>query len=156
MLYQWIYRSCFWLFCLHVYLKRNKPWKWIKIFFRKVNKHGIVDHFNFCLQSTVVTDLCRLGELDSDMADITQSLPAESVLGGEDEEGELPLGETDLSFGKLGGVVSVEHDCISASSHIASSLGINPHTLQVNDMTSITCRKSKQKQKNVFSCYVCR
>lgn len=112
-----------------------------------MNKCGIVDHFNFCLQSTVVTDLCQLGELDSDMADITQSLPAESLLGGEDEEGELPLGETDLSFRKLGGVVSVEHDCISASSHIASSLGINPHTLQVNDMTTITYRKSKQNQK---------
>ncbi|XP_011615072.2 nuclear pore complex protein Nup98-Nup96 isoform X2 [Takifugu rubripes] len=81
-------------------------------------------------QSTVVTDLCQLGELDSDMADITQSLPADSMLGGEDE-GELPLKEMDLSFGKLGGVVSAEHDCISASSHIASSLGINPHTLQI-------------------------
>uniref|UniRef100_H3CQG4 Nuclear pore complex protein Nup98-Nup96 n=1 Tax=Tetraodon nigroviridis TaxID=99883 RepID=H3CQG4_TETNG len=61
-------------------------------------------------QSTVVTDLFRLGELDSDMADITQSLPAESMLGG---------------------VVSSEHDCVTASSHIASSLGINPHTLQI-------------------------
>ncbi|CAF97362.1 unnamed protein product, partial [Tetraodon nigroviridis] len=81
-------------------------------------------------QSTVVTDLFRLGELDSDMADITQSLPAESMLGGEDDC-ELPLGDTDVSFGKLGGVVSSEHDCVTASSHIASSLGINPHTLQI-------------------------
>lgn len=89
----------------------------------------------------MVTDLLRLGELDSDMADITQSFPAESMLGGEDD-GELPLGETDVSFGKLGGVVSAEHDCVSASSHIASSLGINPHTLQVNYMPSATDRNS--------------
>lgn len=87
----------------------------------------------------MVTDLFRLGELDSDMADITQSLPAETMLGGEDD-GELPLGETDMPFGKLGGVVFNEHDCISASSHIASSLGINPHTLQVNYMPSATDR----------------
>lgn len=97
-----------------------------------------------CFQSNVVTELFRLGELDSDMADITQSLPAESMLGGEDD-GELPLGETDMSFGKLGGVLSSEHDCISASSHIASSLGINPHTLQVNYMPSATDRNSKKQ-----------
>lgn len=105
----------------------------------------------------MVTDLFRLGELDSDMADITQNLPAESVFGGEDDC-ELPLGETDVSFGKLGGVVSSEHDCISASSHIASSLGINPHTLQVNCMPLATDRKSKKQnhQKIVFSCFVCR
>uniref|UniRef100_A0A8D3BN44 Nuclear pore complex protein Nup98-Nup96 n=1 Tax=Scophthalmus maximus TaxID=52904 RepID=A0A8D3BN44_SCOMX len=42
-----------------------------------------------------------VAELDSDMADITQSLTL------------------------------AEHDGISASSHIASSLGINPHTLQI-------------------------
>lgn len=96
----------------------------------------------------MVTDLCRLGELDSDMADITQSLPADSMLGGEDE-GELPLKEMDLSFGKLVGVVS-EHDCISASSHIASSLGINPHTLQVNVMSSITDKRSRQKQSEKY------
>lgn len=103
----------------------------------------------------MVTDLFRLGELDSDMADITQSFPAESMLGGEDD-GELPLGETDMSFGKLGGVVSSEHDCISASGHIASSLGINPHTLQVNYMPSATDRNSKKQNKIVFSYFIYR
>lgn len=105
----------------------------------------------------MVTDLFRLGELDSDMADITQSLPAESMLGGEDD-GELPLGETDMSFVKLGGVVSSEHDCMSASSHIASSLGINPHTLQVNYMPPASDGNSRKQniQKIVFSYFVCR
>lgn len=107
----------------------------------------------------MVTDLCRLGELDSDMADITQSLPAESMLGGGADDGELLLGEADMSFGKLGGITSAEHDCISASSHIASSLGINPHTLQVNVILSAPDRKSQQNQnpqENVLSCNVCR
>lgn len=103
-----------------------------------------------CFQSTVVTDLFRLGELDSDMADITQSLPAESMLGGEDDC-ELPLGDTDVSFGKLGGVVSSEHDCVTASSHIASSLGINPHTLQVNYMPSAS---DKEKTKQSENCHL--
>lgn len=82
-------------------------------------------------QSTVVVDLPGgMAELDSDMADITQSFPTESMLGGE-EDGELLAGEMDTSGGKLGGLLSAEHDGISASSHIASSLGINPHTLQI-------------------------
>uniref|UniRef100_A0A672YDY9 Nuclear pore complex protein Nup98-Nup96 n=1 Tax=Sphaeramia orbicularis TaxID=375764 RepID=A0A672YDY9_9TELE len=54
-----------------------------------------------------------VAEVDSDMADITQSFPTESMLGGE-QEGDLS-----------------EHDSLSASTHIASSLGINPHTLQI-------------------------
>uniref|UniRef100_A0A8C7S4Q7 Nuclear pore complex protein Nup98-Nup96 n=1 Tax=Oncorhynchus mykiss TaxID=8022 RepID=A0A8C7S4Q7_ONCMY len=55
-------------------------------------------------QSTAVLELLnRMSEVDSDMADITQDAPGESIL----EEWE------------------------SASSQIASSLGINPHTLQV-------------------------
>uniref|UniRef100_A0A8C9Y0N5 Nuclear pore complex protein Nup98-Nup96 n=1 Tax=Sander lucioperca TaxID=283035 RepID=A0A8C9Y0N5_SANLU len=58
-------------------------------------------------QSTVVVDLPGgVAELDSDMADITQSFPTES-----------------LTYAELNGV--------SASSHMASSLGINPHTLQI-------------------------
>lgn len=72
-----------------------------------------------------------VAELDSDMADITQSLLTESMLGGE-EGGELPAGETDASGGRFGGLIPTEHDGVSASSHIASTLGINPHTLQVN------------------------
>lgn len=81
-----------------------------------------------------------MAELDSDMADITQSFPTESMLGGE-EDGELLAGEMDTSGGKLGGLLSAEHDGISASSHIASSLGINPHTLQVEPRSSSTDRK---------------
>uniref|UniRef100_A0A673ZEP6 Nuclear pore complex protein Nup98-Nup96 n=1 Tax=Salmo trutta TaxID=8032 RepID=A0A673ZEP6_SALTR len=54
-------------------------------------------------QSTAV--LNRVSEVDSDMADITQDAPGEIMLG--EEEGE------------------------SSSSQIASSLGINPHTLQI-------------------------
>ncbi|XP_072230778.1 nuclear pore complex protein Nup98-Nup96 isoform X2 [Leuresthes tenuis] len=78
-------------------------------------------------QSTAVDLASGVAELDSDMADITQSLPTESMLGGE-EDGELLPEETD---GKLGALVSMEHDGVSASGHIASSLGINPHTLQI-------------------------
>lgn len=70
-------------------------------------------------------------ELDSDMADITQSLPAESVLSGEDED--LQPWDVDMAGGRLGGFIPQEQDSISASSHIASSLGINPHTLQVKN-----------------------
>uniref|UniRef100_A0A4W5NAA1 Nuclear pore complex protein Nup98-Nup96 n=1 Tax=Hucho hucho TaxID=62062 RepID=A0A4W5NAA1_9TELE len=56
--------------------------------------------------STAVLELLnRVSVVDSDMADITQDAPGESMLG--EEEGE------------------------SASSQIASSLGINPHTLQI-------------------------
>lgn len=116
----------------------------------KANKHETVVHASVCVcfQSTVIADLFRLGELDSDMADITQSLPAESMLGGEDD-GELPLGDADMSFGKLGGVVASEHDCVSASGHIASSLGINPHTLQVRRMPSAS---DKEKTKTSDGC----
>lgn len=70
-------------------------------------------------------------ELDSDMADITQSLPAESVLSGEDED--LQTWDIDTAGSRLGGFIPQEQDSISASSHIASSLGINPHTLQVKN-----------------------
>uniref|UniRef100_A0A4W6F9E1 Nuclear pore complex protein Nup98-Nup96 n=1 Tax=Lates calcarifer TaxID=8187 RepID=A0A4W6F9E1_LATCA len=66
-------------------------------------------------QSTVVDLPGGVAELDSDMADITQSFPTESMLGGEDDGDFLPG----------------DHDGISASSHIASTLGINPHTLQI-------------------------
>ncbi|XP_028276799.1 nuclear pore complex protein Nup98-Nup96 isoform X2 [Parambassis ranga] len=82
-------------------------------------------------QSAAVVDLPGgFAELDSDMADITQTLPTDSMLGGE-EDGDLLPGEMDTMGGKLGGLPSVVHDCISTSSHMASSLGINPHTLQI-------------------------
>nr|XP_033803270.1 nuclear pore complex protein Nup98-Nup96 isoform X3 [Geotrypetes seraphini] len=61
-------------------------------------------------QSPVVEQLGRVVELDSDMADITQEQLLETTL--EDDSTE-------------------EQEPISASSHIASSLGINPHTLQI-------------------------
>uniref|UniRef100_A0A672M5K4 Nuclear pore complex protein Nup98-Nup96 n=1 Tax=Sinocyclocheilus grahami TaxID=75366 RepID=A0A672M5K4_SINGR len=74
--------------------------------------------------STAVLELLsRVSELDSDMADITQEHPADSVLG--EEDGERTLEE------KLRSETPAEHEPVSASSQIASSMGINPHTLQV-------------------------
>ncbi|XP_051793901.1 nuclear pore complex protein Nup98-Nup96 isoform X2 [Acanthochromis polyacanthus] len=82
-------------------------------------------------QSTVVVDLPGgVSELDSDMADITQSFPTDGMLGGE-EDGDLPASEMDTTARKLGGFTSAEHDGVSTSGHIASSFGINPHTLQI-------------------------
>ncbi|KAJ8412445.1 hypothetical protein AAFF_G00127810 [Aldrovandia affinis] len=71
-------------------------------------------------QSTAVLELLsRVSEVDSDMADITQELPLDSML--EDEDGDsTPLEDT-----------PAEPDPVSASSHIASAKGINPHTLQI-------------------------
>ncbi|MEQ2189587.1 hypothetical protein GOODEAATRI_026750, partial [Goodea atripinnis] len=69
-----------------------------------------------------------VAELDSDMADITQSVLPESMLGAEDGDGELPPADVDTM--KLGGVVFPDHE-LTGSSHIPSSLGINPHTLQI-------------------------
>ncbi|XP_034746769.1 nuclear pore complex protein Nup98-Nup96 [Etheostoma cragini] len=83
-------------------------------------------------QSTVVVDLPGgVTELDSDMADITQSFPTESMLGGEDESDQLLPGAMDVASGKLGGLTYAELDAVSASGHMASSLGINPHALQI-------------------------
>uniref|UniRef100_A0A8C7JVH7 Nuclear pore complex protein Nup98-Nup96 n=1 Tax=Oncorhynchus kisutch TaxID=8019 RepID=A0A8C7JVH7_ONCKI len=68
-------------------------------------------------QSTAVLELLsRMSEVDSDMADITQDAPGESML---EEVGESSMGE------------DKEHNPVSASSQIASSMGINPHTLQI-------------------------
>ncbi|XP_040390705.1 nuclear pore complex protein Nup98-Nup96 isoform X1 [Cygnus olor] len=61
-------------------------------------------------QTPEVEQLGRVVELDSDMADITQELPQESVL--EDN-------------------VMEEQEAVPASTHIASTLGINPHVLQI-------------------------
>ncbi|XP_051732984.1 nuclear pore complex protein Nup98-Nup96 isoform X1 [Ctenopharyngodon idella] len=77
-------------------------------------------------QSTAVLELLsRVSELDSDMADITQEHPADSVLGEEDGE------RTSLEEHKLRSETPAEHEPMSASSQIASSMGINPHTLQI-------------------------
>ncbi|KAE8628184.1 hypothetical protein XENTR_v10007381 [Xenopus tropicalis] len=62
-------------------------------------------------QSPAVDQLDRVMELDSDMADITQDQDLDSVAEEQD--------------------ISEEQEPLSASSHIASSLGINPHALQV-------------------------
>ncbi|XP_041440603.1 nuclear pore complex protein Nup98-Nup96 isoform X1 [Xenopus laevis] len=62
-------------------------------------------------QSPAVDQLDRVLELDSDMADITQDQDLDSVAEEQD--------------------ITEEQEPLSASSHIASSLGINPHALQV-------------------------
>uniref|UniRef100_A0A674IN27 Nuclear pore complex protein Nup98-Nup96 n=1 Tax=Terrapene triunguis TaxID=2587831 RepID=A0A674IN27_9SAUR len=61
-------------------------------------------------QSPEVEQLGRVVELDSDMADITQEPAQDSVL--EDS-------------------ITEEPELVPASTHIASSLGINPHVLQI-------------------------
>ncbi|KAM9451702.1 nuclear pore complex protein Nup98-Nup96-like isoform 2-T2 [Clarias gariepinus] len=78
-------------------------------------------------QSTAVLELLsRVSELDSDMVDITQEPPAEGVLSEEDDS----VMEDDTRMA-LRAVTPAEPEPISASSQIASSLGINPHTLQI-------------------------
>lgn len=97
----------------------------------KTLRNGKITAMSVCLQAIAIME--HQGgaiELDSDMADITQSFPTESMLGGE-EDGDLLAGETDTMISKLGGLASSELDGVSASGHIASTLGINPHTLQV-------------------------
>lgn len=66
----------------------------------------------YCLQSQSpeVEQLGRVVELDSDMVDITQEPILDSMLEESTPEDQEP---------------------VSASTHIASSLGINPHVLQV-------------------------
>ncbi|KAM9247526.1 nuclear pore complex protein Nup98-Nup96 isoform 2-T2 [Leptosomus discolor] len=61
-------------------------------------------------QTPEVEQLGRVVELDSDMADITQELPPEPA--AEDSRME-------------------EQEAVPASTHIASTLGINPHVLQI-------------------------
>ncbi|NXC48597.1 NUP98 protein, partial [Penelope pileata] len=61
-------------------------------------------------QTPEVEQLGRVVELDSDMADITQEPPQESLL----EE-----------------TMAEEQEAVPASAHIASTLGINPHVLQI-------------------------
>uniref|UniRef100_A0A8C2H0D8 Nuclear pore complex protein Nup98-Nup96 n=1 Tax=Cyprinus carpio TaxID=7962 RepID=A0A8C2H0D8_CYPCA len=77
-------------------------------------------------QSTAVLELhSHVSELDRDMADITQEHPADSVLG----EGD---GKRTLEENKLRSETPAERKPVSASSQIASSMGINPHTLQAS------------------------
>lgn len=61
-------------------------------------------------------------ELDSDMVDITQEPVLDSVLEESMPEDQEP---------------------VSASTHIASSLGINPHVLQVTFWPSLLRQKAK-------------
>ncbi|KAF7643759.1 hypothetical protein LDENG_00234110 [Lucifuga dentata] len=83
-------------------------------------------------QSAVVADLLGgVAELDSDMADVTQSFPPESMLGGEGDGSLLTTDSEMLDGGRLSGLISKEHDPVFISSQIASSLGVNPHTLQI-------------------------
>ncbi|XP_067113030.1 nuclear pore complex protein Nup98-Nup96 isoform X1 [Osmerus mordax] len=78
-------------------------------------------------QTAAVLELMsRVSEVDSDMADITQDAPGESAL--EEEEGGVQGEEV---RGRLGMWTPAEQEHLSASSQIASSLGINPHTLQI-------------------------
>lgn len=65
-----------------------------------------------------------MSELDSDMADITQEPATDSVLGDED-------GERISLESKLRAETPAEPEPVSASSQMASAMGINPHTLQV-------------------------
>ncbi|KAK3555738.1 hypothetical protein QTP86_028978 [Hemibagrus guttatus] len=74
----------------------------------------------------VLEFLSRVPELDSDMADITQEPPADGVLFEEDDS----VLEDDTRMA-LRPATPSEPEPISASSQIASSLGINPHTLQI-------------------------
>jgi len=85
------------------------------------------------VQSTAVQELpSGLAELDSDMADITQgTLQADCMLGG-DEDWALD----GISSSRLASLIPSEQEPLSASGQIASSLGINPHTLQVEPTTS--------------------
>ena len=92
------------------------------------------------IQSTAVQELSGgLAELDSDMADITQGGLADSLLEGGEEDWGLDTFSSRLAG--LTGLVPSEPEPISASSQIASSLGINPHTLQVGS-ADITCTDS--------------
>lgn len=80
-----------------------------------------------------------MSELDSDMADITQEHPAESILGDEDGE------RTSFDENKLRSETPTEHEPVSASSQMASSMGINPHTLQVVFVCVILSLIAKKK-----------
>ncbi|KAG7224710.1 hypothetical protein INR49_030040 [Caranx melampygus] len=74
---------------------------------------------SWVFESTVVVDLpSGVAELDSDMADITQSIPTESMLGGEEDGDQLGM-DMDTTGGKLGGLIPAEHDGIMKASLFA-------------------------------------
>ncbi|XP_023683557.2 nuclear pore complex protein Nup98-Nup96-like isoform X1 [Paramormyrops kingsleyae] len=82
-------------------------------------------------QSVSTLDLPnRVSEVDSDMADITQEHEDE---GDEEEGDEMTNRASGLEGERRWAGESARQDAmmLSASSHIASSLGINPHTLQI-------------------------
>ena len=79
-----------------------------------------------CPQTPEVEQLGRVVELDSDMADITQEPPQESIV--EDNMIE-------------------EQEAVPASAHIASTLGINPHVLQVS---VLQCPLSEREDLVIF------
>lgn len=70
-------------------------------------------------QSPEVEQVGRVLELDSDMADVTQEPPQEPAV--QDSMAE-------------------ELEAVPASAHIASTLGINPHVLQVRPCASLSER----------------
>ncbi|XP_061658475.1 nuclear pore complex protein Nup98-Nup96 isoform X2 [Syngnathoides biaculeatus] len=76
-------------------------------------------------QTTAVVDLVGSAvELDSDMADVTQSFPPEAAPADDDDDG----GElAEVPWDAAG----AEREDFSPSGHVASSLGINPHSLQI-------------------------
>uniref|UniRef100_A0A8C4RUE3 Nuclear pore complex protein Nup98-Nup96 n=1 Tax=Erpetoichthys calabaricus TaxID=27687 RepID=A0A8C4RUE3_ERPCA len=67
----------------------------------------------------LLEQLGRVAELDSDMADITQEPPLDGMLDDDDS--------TDMTEKEF----PADTEPLSTSSHIAATLGINPHTLQV-------------------------
>nr|XP_045000918.1 nuclear pore complex protein Nup98-Nup96 isoform X2 [Jaculus jaculus] len=81
-------------------------------------------------QSPEVEQLGRVVELDSDMVDITQEPGLDSVL----EES-----------------VPEDQEPVSASTHIASSLGINPHVLQIMKASLLTDEEDVDTMDEHFS-----
>ncbi|KAM9781649.1 nuclear pore complex protein Nup98-Nup96 isoform X2 [Syngnathus typhle] len=82
--------------------------------------------------SAVVTDLASgVAELDSDMADVTQGLPAERAPGHIDN-----LGPANGPGGAA--AADISSPGVSVPNHMVSSLGINPHTLQIMKASLLT------------------
>ncbi|XP_072432741.1 nuclear pore complex protein Nup98-Nup96 [Chiloscyllium punctatum] len=82
---------------------------------------------NLQLESPLMQQVGRVTEFDSDMADITQEPMPDSLL---DED------------------ISEDQELVSASSNIASSLGINPHSLQVMKASLLSEDEDGDKMPN--------